>query len=144
MGPPERAHHHERVRGQDGACGNFNGNAMDDTTQAIKARIGARVTGSELLFHHPTAAGPAGPVKTIADCEQSKRTAAMKACAESNKGMTGHLLDDCIFDTCFGGDQYAAEDGMEAEERGERRAWQSNWHARRATTSALAFVFRRP
>jgi len=100
--------------GQDGACGNFNLNAMDDTTQAIKARIGERVTGSELLFHHPTAAGPAGPVKTIADCEQHKRNAAMKACADSNKGMTGHLLDDCIFDTCFGGDQYAAEDGMEA------------------------------
>jgi len=98
--------------GMDGGCGNFNGQSTDDSTQAIKARIGERIPHTDLLFHHAMQVGPA-PHKTIADCPESKRTAAMKACAESNKGMTGHLLDDCVFDTCFGGEQYAAEDGME-------------------------------
>jgi len=95
--------------GQDGGCGNFNGRAIDDTTQAIKARIGARVPSEELLFHH-RAQVTGGPVKTMADCAQPKREHAMKAC----KPLEGHVFEDCVFDTCFGGDQYAAEDGMES------------------------------
>merc|ERR1712039_806508 len=31
--------------GQDGVCGNFNGDATDDTTELIMARVGAEVTG---------------------------------------------------------------------------------------------------
>merc|ERR1719210_2519675 len=41
-----------KVDGMDGACGNFNGNAADDTTTAIIARVGARVAPSDLLFDH--------------------------------------------------------------------------------------------
>merc|ERR1712107_629359 len=36
--------------GQDGVCGNFNGNQGDDTTQTIMARVGARVPMSECLL----------------------------------------------------------------------------------------------
>merc|ERR1712061_912611 len=36
--------------GQDGVCGNFNGNQGDDTTQAIMARIGARVHPAETIL----------------------------------------------------------------------------------------------
>jgi hypothetical protein len=36
--------------GQDGHCGNFNGDASDDTTKSIKSRSGHQVHGKDLLF----------------------------------------------------------------------------------------------
>lgn len=39
-----------RLAGQEGECGNFNGDASDDTEEQIKAR-GARVLVDEVLFH---------------------------------------------------------------------------------------------
>merc|ERR1711972_329930 len=57
-----------REGGQDGSCGNFNGNALDDTTEAIQARIGARVAAADLIFHNPSPVGPNGVHRTIADC----------------------------------------------------------------------------
>merc|ERR1719222_381240 len=36
--------------GQDGVCGNFNGNHGDDTTQSIIARVGARVRPAENML----------------------------------------------------------------------------------------------
>merc|ERR1719333_801078 len=99
--------------GQDGACGNFNSVSTDDTTQAIKARIGARVPYTDLVFNHPAQTGGVSPHLTIADCQQAKRDHATKRCQESNHGLTGVALDDCVYDVCFGGDQYAGEDGME-------------------------------
>jgi len=99
--------------GQDGSCGNFNGNALDDSTAAIMARIGQRVAGPELLFHAAAVVGPGGQHVTIADCAQAKREHAMKLCKGDQPGAGGKLLESCIFDVCFGGDQYAGEDGLE-------------------------------
>jgi hypothetical protein len=101
------------VGGQDGACGNFNGNAADDSTAAIMSRIGQRIPAAELLFHAAAVVGPGGQHKTIADCVQAKREHAMKLCKGDQPGVGGKLLESCIFDVCFGGDQYAGEDGLE-------------------------------
>jgi len=99
--------------GQDGSCGNFNGNALDDSTAAIMARIGQRVPGPELLFHAAAVVGPGGTHKTIADCAAAKREHATTLCRGSQPAAGGQLLESCVFDVCFGGDQYAGEDGLE-------------------------------
>jgi hypothetical protein len=97
--------------GQDGTCGNFNHDPSDDSTSAITARLNGRVPMSELLFHRKIEA--TGQVtKTIADCEMSKRDHAVKLCKEAQPSAGGVLLDSCVFDVCFGGDQYAAQDGL--------------------------------
>jgi hypothetical protein len=101
----------KKAGGQDGVCGNFNGDASDDSREAILSRLGGRVPASELLFRHQ--AQTSGEVhKTIADCEVELREKAMKACKKAQPSSTGVLLDTCIFDVCFGGEQYAAEDGL--------------------------------
>jgi hypothetical protein len=41
-----------------------------------------------------------------------KREQAMKDCKKADPQSGGQLLDSCIFDVCFGGEQYAAEDGI--------------------------------
>jgi len=97
--------------GQDGVCGNFNGNAADDSSDSIMARLGGRVPVSELLFRHRAQTN--GEVhKTIADCDMELREKAMKECKAAQPNAAGELLDTCIFDVCFGGEQYAAEDGL--------------------------------
>jgi len=102
--------------GQDGSCGNFNGNAADDSTAAIMSRIGQRVPVDDLLFHAAAVVGPGGQHVTIADCEETKREHAMKLCKADQPGAGGKLLESCIFDVCFGGDQYAGEDGLAESE----------------------------
>jgi len=100
-----------QVNGQDGTCGNFNRDPSDDSTSAIMTRLNGRVPMSEMLFHRKTQA--TGQVtKTIADCEMSKRDHAVKLCKEAEPSAGGVLLDSCVFDVCFGGDQYAAQDGL--------------------------------
>jgi hypothetical protein len=95
----------------DGICGNFNGNPTDDTEDAIMARLGGRVQPNELLFRHTVQAADA-PHKTIADCAIETREQAMKDCKKADPSSAGQLLDSCIFDVCFGGEQYAGEDGI--------------------------------
>jgi len=102
--------------GQDGSCGNFNGLAEDDSTAAIKGRIGQRVPACDLLFHAAAPVGPGGQHVTMADCEQQKREHAMKICKEKQPEAGGKLLESCVFDVCFAGDQYAGEDGLAESE----------------------------
>jgi hypothetical protein len=107
---------------QDGVCGNFNGDASDDTEGAILARLGGRVPQADLMFHHRIEAGNAVQ-KTIADCPLEKREHATKICKDSQPSTGGALLDSCIFDVCFGGDQYASQDGLsEAQALQEAKA----------------------
>jgi len=105
-----------RVGGQDGSCGNFNGDAVDDSTAAIKSRIGQRVAVADLLFNVPAQVGPGGQHVTVADCAQQKRDHATGICKAKQPGASGKLLESCIFDVCFGGDQYAGEDGLAESE----------------------------
>lgn len=102
----------KKPEGQDGICGNFNSNPLDDTTSAILSRIGGRIPLSELLFHQQAQTSGVAVLKTIADCPRATRESAMRVCQASQPAAGGILLDSCVFDVCFGGPQYAAEDGL--------------------------------
>jgi hypothetical protein len=99
--------------GQDGVCGNFNGDPVDDSTEAITGRFNGdvKVNPAGLLFREPTRTSNVVH-KTIADCELEKREHAMKLCKQSQGNQEQYLMDACIFDVCFGGDQYAWQDGL--------------------------------
>jgi hypothetical protein len=99
---------------QDGHCGNFNENARDDTTDLIHARMGARVPSEELLFnsHTPIDGKRHHKRLTLADCPADKLTRAKGLCLAQRPEAKGVFLDDCAFDVCFGGKQYAEEDGL--------------------------------
>merc|ERR1719282_975069 len=75
--------------GQDGVCGNFNANMGDDTTQAIIARIGARVPPSENLLSGRAVIEwtPQMDQMLRAECAASKRRAGHAACARSLAGV---------------------------------------------------------
>jgi len=90
--------------GHDGVCGNFNGNMGDDTTQAIMARIGARVPRSENLLSGRAVIEWTPQMEQMlkAECAASKRAAGHAACARSLGGVVGHEVDSCTFDYCFG------------------------------------------
>eukprot|EP00444_Apocalathium_aciculiferum_P062503 CAMPEP_0183608334 /NCGR_PEP_ID=MMETSP0371-20130417/183910_1 /TAXON_ID=268820 /ORGANISM="Peridinium aciculiferum, Strain PAER-2" /LENGTH=325 /DNA_ID=CAMNT_0025820461 /DNA_START=18 /DNA_END=995 /DNA_ORIENTATION=- len=97
----------------DGSCGNANNDQADDTKEAIVARIGARIPADELLFRHPSeVAGTPPQQKTIADCELHMREHAMSLCRAKEPNAAGVLLDACVFDVCFAGEQYAAQDAI--------------------------------
>jgi len=100
-----------RAGGQDGACGNFNGNADDDSTEQIMARAG-KVPPGECIFHHQTP--PAPPPNT--HCDEGKKASARALCIKERPEAKGPLLAACIFDVCIGGPQYAAQDGMSESE----------------------------
>ena len=100
-----------RAGGQDGVCGNFNGNADDDTTEQIMARAG-RVPPNECIFHHQTPPKP--PPNT--QCPDGKMVQAKILCKKERPEATGELLQACAFDVCIGGPQYAAQDGISESE----------------------------
>jgi hypothetical protein len=89
--------------GQDGHCGNFNGNPADDTTEAIRARIGLGVPQAESLFRAYVPAVP-GKKETLADCPAAKKVQAQQACQAA-----GRTDESCVFDACFAGSQYVNE-----------------------------------
>lgn len=97
-----------RVGGQKGDCGNFNSLAIDDVT-------GLAVSGAECLFHHMTPVRP-GPHHTIEECIQKDPTKyhlALRTCqAEEPQMQNDDLKRGCVFDVCWAGPQYAAQDGM--------------------------------
>jgi len=102
--------------GQDGVCGNFNLDPSDDTTELILARIG-RVSPNQLLFPGgPIVYGALGAPPSLSDCDPAKRKKAEEMCG----GVPGEskepkeVMEDCIFDVCFGGEQYAHEGGLTA------------------------------
>lgn len=58
------------------------------------------------------------PSKNVEDCPAARREHATSLCKESHGAVDVVLLNTCIFDVCFGGDQYAVENGfamLEAE-----------------------------
>jgi len=100
-----------RVGGQDGACGNFNGNADDDTTDQINARAG-RVPPQDNIFHHTTPPKPA----PFTHCSRDKTSQARAMCIKERPEAKGPTLEACVFDVCVGGPRYAAQDGISASE----------------------------
>jgi len=101
--------------GQDGHCGNNNGSPDDDTAEQITARVGRAMAAAERLFDHATPVRPA-PHKRLSECRHktpAKYRTALKTCrAEEPDLHNDDLLRGCVFDVCFGGIQYAAQDGI--------------------------------
>eukprot|EP00428_Durinskia_dybowskii_P001338 CAMPEP_0170289586 /NCGR_PEP_ID=MMETSP0116_2-20130129/44861_1 /TAXON_ID=400756 /ORGANISM="Durinskia baltica, Strain CSIRO CS-38" /LENGTH=514 /DNA_ID=CAMNT_0010541025 /DNA_START=1 /DNA_END=1545 /DNA_ORIENTATION=- len=111
--------HHINVRitmtpaegGQDGHCGDFDGDASDDTTEQIVERIGHSVMREELLFHEYLALSKVKRL-TLADCPAARRESARSACVAARADMHGPELASCVFDACFAGMRYARQDAV--------------------------------
>uniref|UniRef100_A0A7S2P1T3 Ricin B lectin domain-containing protein n=1 Tax=Zooxanthella nutricula TaxID=1333877 RepID=A0A7S2P1T3_9DINO len=103
---------HQQPGGQDGHCGNFNGVGADDDLENIQKRAGAQVAAAEQLFAEPTPTEPAAvpaPV-TLADCPSDTRARAEEVCAGSTAGAADVISSTCVFDVCFGGEEFAGAD----------------------------------
>merc|ERR1712137_455436 len=104
-------HMRAQAGGQDGHCGNFNGDALDDTVDLIKARMDLRVSKEDLLFPKP---GPHGDdaepkVRELSVCAPHVRAKAEALCKESlGTAAMGQVLEACVFDRCFGGEGFEA------------------------------------
>merc|ERR1719275_31647 len=95
--------------GQDGHCGNFNGNPSDDVRTLVRQRVGTTgVDPAELLFNtkHPVVSAPNRP--DINNCPEDKTEQAHDLCAQKSPN---HIpTKDCMIDVCFGGPQFATQD----------------------------------
>lgn len=99
--------------GQDGHCGNFNQNKDDDTNVLITERVGNHVLQQDCLFTNgEVKVQPLQKRYSLDDCPADKLERAKQLCMEDRPESEGELLEDCTFDVCFGGDQYAEEDGL--------------------------------
>jgi len=88
---------------QDGVCGNFNGNQGDDTTQAIMARVGARVRPSQNLLSGKALIEwtPQMDKMMQVECAATTLAAGHAKCARY-LGASGAVVNSCTFDYCFG------------------------------------------
>jgi len=89
--------------GQDGVCGNFNDNQGDDTTQAIMARIGARVRPGEGLLSGAALIEWTPQMNQMmqVECSATTRAAGQAKCTQY-LGAAGNAVNSCTFDYCFG------------------------------------------
>merc|ERR1711957_559268 len=74
-----------------GSCGNFNGDASDDTTPAIFERVGARVEAGANLFSRRV------PVEFTSQMDELRMDA------------TAQQMSACLFDGCFGMNEHALQ-----------------------------------
>jgi len=97
--------------GQDGSCGNFNGDPADDTTTAILAR-GARVTDNDLLF-----SSRAVTAFTTEEAEMLRRHCPAEELVKGELACRKDLpqnaetvqVNACVFDFCFGMNEHALQ-----------------------------------
>merc|ERR1719317_1826399 len=93
--------------GQDGVCGNFNGNAADDSTAAIFLRGAGRVPPGQSLFTTAAAPSVSQAMQTMiaTSCGTARLAYAKQSCAKvlGVAGTTDRAtLDSCVYDMCFG------------------------------------------
>jgi len=89
-------------QGQDGHCGNFNGNPADDGRTQIRARVGKTgVPENELILPGPKININPGNRPDLNDCPQDKLTLAHDTCKEKLKVFIPPM--SCLIDFCFGG-----------------------------------------
>jgi len=110
--------------GQDGHCGNFNGDAADDSAELIRQRTGAQVSEDDLLF---SVHSPASPMvsASIEDCPPDLRERAEQECVDATPvdrpaASADAFLQSCIMDVCFAGDRFAREDAVIEEQMTSR------------------------
>merc|ERR1719242_387904 len=91
--------------GQDGHCGNFNGNAADDDRLQVRARLGKNgVEPGELLFKTKTPVQVAGR-PNINDCPSDQLNMAEELCKKQEHTFIPSAA--CLIDVCFGGKHFA-------------------------------------
>jgi len=96
--------------GIDGACGNFNMNPADDTTQQIFKRVGARVGQGELLFGQraPIDFTPEMEEMLRSECEANRLVTAEARCRSQLSGNANTMqVNSCAYDQCFGQMEHA-------------------------------------
>lgn len=102
--------------GQDGVCGNNNGNPDDDTVSHVFRKVGVRVPPNELLFRTAWAAELTEEMrKMVADCARERPAEEQKfrsQCAEFlqaelGRSPTNKRLEGCVLDYCYGDNPHA-------------------------------------
>jgi len=100
--------------GQDGHCGNFNGNQADDDRLQIRARVGTTgVAVADMLFPGPKTLTPPANRPDINNCARPKLEAAKAACKEKEHKFIPSMA--CLIDVCFAGPGFAESAGAEGE-----------------------------
>jgi len=95
--------------GQDGHCGNFNGNPADDDRLQIRARVGTTgVAAGELLFPGGKIPVVQGNRPDINNCEAPKLDHAKTLCKAKEHKFIPSM--GCLIDVCFGGDGFANDE----------------------------------
>jgi len=114
-----------KEEGQDGSCGNFNGDMQDDSTPEIFKRIGARVPEDELMFTHRAVVTMTHEeaMMLTKQCPRSTLTRAKDACdlelpAEASEAQ----LAACAFDYCFGMVEHALPQAKKFATEADRKA----------------------
>eukprot|EP00932_Pfiesteria_piscicida_P009388 SRR837773.2011.p2 GENE.SRR837773.2011~~SRR837773.2011.p2 ORF type:complete len:268 (+),score=101.24 SRR837773.2011:111-806(+) len=98
--------------GQDGSCGNFNGNPDDDSTQEVFRRIGARVRDEDLLFgrHAQVLFSHEMEQMLRTKCEPDRLLQFERDCRRELQGEpTATEVNACVFDNCFGANEHALQ-----------------------------------
>jgi len=87
--------------GQDGHCGNVNGNPNDDSRTAVRSRVGTTgVPPGELIFPGPKTPVAPGARPDLNDCPEGELNIAMTKCRASEH--TTFPSHACLIDTCLG------------------------------------------
>jgi hypothetical protein len=110
--------------GQDGLCGNFNGNQNDDDLQSVSSRIDYPQVQSgwlaaSLFQKAPMISAPTKAINTTdkEECSEDKLNAAMQKCKDAmGEDAAAGLLASCAHDTCNVGDQYVDQYAVVNEE----------------------------
>jgi len=97
-----------RQPNQDGSCGNFNGQTMDDTSQAIIQRLGDRVHLADLLFHSQAPERLSSEMQQMMarECQGQALANAKQVCS------TSHNPAECEYDVCFGMNAHARKEAL--------------------------------
>eukprot|EP00403_Amphidinium_massartii_P027038 CAMPEP_0178389482 /NCGR_PEP_ID=MMETSP0689_2-20121128/10141_1 /TAXON_ID=160604 /ORGANISM="Amphidinium massartii, Strain CS-259" /LENGTH=615 /DNA_ID=CAMNT_0020009937 /DNA_START=65 /DNA_END=1912 /DNA_ORIENTATION=+ len=107
-----RVHMSPREGGQDGECGNFNGNPHDDGLANLKQRMSVRVLDDESVFHMPFSTWEAKHEQKNSLLQQEDDTAATEI-AEEVEEEDGELEEE------EDAEEDDAEDEIEEEEEAE-------------------------
>jgi len=99
--------------GQDGHCGNFNGDGGDDTVQAIQQRDSHQVRADQGLFGESPAPSSDHHQRSLSDCADEVRRRAEERCSIAVSQAGGKATEDfmksCVFDVCFAGEEFAEQ-----------------------------------